>query len=306
MTRPPTWSAVLVLFLMTGLGLVGLADDATKIRNQRSLGLRPWQKLTGQSLVAVTFAVLALQLPNEAGRTPASTAISFIRDVPALDLAFAGGVGGTVLFVGALTAGAYQVVTVLAHEERTETFAFPAAGLTTVDVATANGAVRITTTDADEVVVRARISEGLRRTGAEQQVIGDTLQLRASCPNFGSNWCAVDYTLEVPRHLALVIRTDDGPIEGSDLRSATVDADADHGRVSLAFAAPPRQRSGPLDEADVQRIARGLGLARDSIISDWDFNKAMTRDIQVDLRYILWNMKHVDHADNLLKEMNAE
>ena len=24
------------------------------------------------------------------------------------------------------------------------------------------------------------------------------------------------------------------------------------------------------------------------------------------LRYILWNMKHVDHADNLLKEMNAE
>ncbi|MES2296835.1 MAG: S46 family peptidase [Pseudomonadota bacterium] len=44
----------------------------------------------------------------------------------------------------------------------------------------------------------------------------------------------------------------------------------------------------------------------DSIISDWDFNKANTRDIQVDLRYILWNMKHVDKADNLLKEMHAE
>jgi phospho-N-acetylmuramoyl-pentapeptide-transferase len=91
---PPTWSAMLVLFLMTGLGLVGLADDATKIRNQRSLGLKPWQKLTGQSLVAVAFAVLALQLRNEAGRTPASTAISFIRDVPALDLAGAGRVLG--------------------------------------------------------------------------------------------------------------------------------------------------------------------------------------------------------------------
>ncbi|TFW36311.1 S46 family peptidase [Massilia horti] len=52
-----------------------------------------------------------------------------------------------------------------------------------------------------------------------------------------------------------------------------------------------------------------IGLAfdgtLDSIISDWDFNKANTRDIQVDVRYILWNMKHVDHADNLLKEMNA-
>jgi len=44
----------------------------------------------------------------------------------------------------------------------------------------------------------------------------------------------------------------------------------------------------------------------DSIISDWDFNKANTRDIQVDLRYMLWNMKHVDKADNLLKEMGAE
>jgi hypothetical protein len=52
-----------------------------------------------------------------------------------------------------------------------------------------------------------------------------------------------------------------------------------------------------------------IGLAfdgtLDSIISDWDFNKAATRDIQVDIRYILWNMQHVDHADNLLKEMNV-
>ncbi|THC41162.1 S46 family peptidase [Massilia sp. Mn16-1_5] len=52
-----------------------------------------------------------------------------------------------------------------------------------------------------------------------------------------------------------------------------------------------------------------IGLAfdgtLDSIISDWDFNAANTRDIQVDVRYMLWNMKHVDKADNLLKEMNA-
>jgi PhzF family phenazine biosynthesis protein len=33
----------------------------------------------------------------------------------------------------------------------------------------------------------------------------------------------------------------------------------------LAFAAPPLTKSGPLDEADVQRIARGLGLARTDI-----------------------------------------
>jgi PhzF family phenazine biosynthesis protein len=33
----------------------------------------------------------------------------------------------------------------------------------------------------------------------------------------------------------------------------------------LAFAAPPLRRSGPLDEADVALIARGLGLTRDDI-----------------------------------------
>jgi len=34
----------------------------------------------------------------------------------------------------------------------------------------------------------------------------------------------------------------------------------------LAFAAPPLRRGGPLDEADVARIARGLGVAREDII----------------------------------------
>jgi PhzF family phenazine biosynthesis protein len=35
----------------------------------------------------------------------------------------------------------------------------------------------------------------------------------------------------------------------------------------LAFAAPPRIRSGPLDESDVARIARGLGIARSDIVA---------------------------------------
>jgi hypothetical protein len=67
---------------------------------------------------------------------------------------------------------------------------------------------------------------------------------------------------------------------------------------------------GNSGSAALNSKAELIGLAfdgtLDSIISGWDFNKANTRDIQVDVRYILWNMKHVDHADNLLKEMNAE
>ncbi|MCL2090127.1 MAG: phospho-N-acetylmuramoyl-pentapeptide-transferase [Micrococcales bacterium] len=76
----PSASALLALFLMVGLGFVGFLDDYIKISRQRSLGLSPWAKIIGQGVVGVTFAVLALQFPNERHRYPASTQISFIRD----------------------------------------------------------------------------------------------------------------------------------------------------------------------------------------------------------------------------------
>ncbi|WP_125775303.1 phospho-N-acetylmuramoyl-pentapeptide-transferase [Antribacter gilvus] len=96
--RVPSVSALLCLFLMTGLGLVGFLDDFTKIRKQRSLGLTARAKLVGQGVVGVTFAALALQFPNENSRTPASTKISFLRDTE-IDLAFAGATVGLILFV---------------------------------------------------------------------------------------------------------------------------------------------------------------------------------------------------------------
>ncbi|GAB4076649.1 phospho-N-acetylmuramoyl-pentapeptide-transferase [Nostocoides australiense] len=94
----PTASGVLVLFLMAGLGLVGFLDDYIKISRQRSLGLRSKQKLAGQALVAIIFAVLALRFPDGNGTHPASTAISFVRDTK-LDLAFGGTLVGIALFV---------------------------------------------------------------------------------------------------------------------------------------------------------------------------------------------------------------
>jgi phospho-N-acetylmuramoyl-pentapeptide-transferase len=78
--KMPSPSALLVLFLMTGLGLVGFIDDFIKVSKQRSLGLRAKTKLAGQSVVAIAFAVLALQFSDSQGIPPASTHVSFIRD----------------------------------------------------------------------------------------------------------------------------------------------------------------------------------------------------------------------------------
>lgn len=78
--RPVTASGLLILFLMVGLGLVGMADDYLKIFKQRSTGLRARTKLIGQAVVALAFAFLSVQFPNADGETPASMAVSFLRD----------------------------------------------------------------------------------------------------------------------------------------------------------------------------------------------------------------------------------
>ena len=78
----PSASAMLLLFLFVGLGLVGFLDDFIKIYKQRNLGLRSKAKMIGQTVIAVTFGVLALSpwLEDDRGRTPASMHLSFIRD----------------------------------------------------------------------------------------------------------------------------------------------------------------------------------------------------------------------------------
>jgi phospho-N-acetylmuramoyl-pentapeptide-transferase len=95
----PSASALLVLFMMVSLGLIGFIDDYLKVKNQRSLGLGGWAKIAGQGVVAVAFAILALQFPDDRGLTPASTSISLFRDLP-LDLFFWGSFIGMALFIG--------------------------------------------------------------------------------------------------------------------------------------------------------------------------------------------------------------
>lgn len=96
--RLPDYSSSLLMFLFVGTGIVGFLDDYIKISRQRSLGLNPRAKIIGQLAVGTLFAIGALSFPNEHGVTPASTAISIVRDLP-LDLAFAGVGLGVLLFI---------------------------------------------------------------------------------------------------------------------------------------------------------------------------------------------------------------
>lgn len=84
----PSLSAVLVLGLGVAMGFLGFLDDWAKISKERSLGLTPRGKLIGQFLIGGLFAALALNFPNSRGVTPASPAISFLRDISWLHLPF--------------------------------------------------------------------------------------------------------------------------------------------------------------------------------------------------------------------------
>jgi phospho-N-acetylmuramoyl-pentapeptide-transferase len=78
----PTASALLLLFLFVGMGVVGFLDDFIKISKQRSLGLRSKAKMVGQTVIALVFGWLALSHMLEDNRhvSPASHHLSFIRD----------------------------------------------------------------------------------------------------------------------------------------------------------------------------------------------------------------------------------
>ena len=78
--QPITHSGILAIYLMVSLGLVGVADDYLKIFKQRSTGIRARTKLLGQAVAALSFGILATMFPDEGGNTPASNAVSWVRD----------------------------------------------------------------------------------------------------------------------------------------------------------------------------------------------------------------------------------
>ena len=92
----PSATAWLTLGFTVGMLAVGAADDIMKFRNKGNEGLTEIQKTAGLLAVTLPFSYLAFQFPNSAGATPASTAVSFVRDLP-LDLMAPGAIVGTLL-----------------------------------------------------------------------------------------------------------------------------------------------------------------------------------------------------------------
>jgi phospho-N-acetylmuramoyl-pentapeptide-transferase len=72
-----TASGLALVFAAVGFGLVGFADDFTKVRRRRSLGLSKGQKFLGTAVVSVLFGVIVAHYSSSTGTT---TNLSFVRD----------------------------------------------------------------------------------------------------------------------------------------------------------------------------------------------------------------------------------
>jgi hypothetical protein len=82
------------------------------------------------------------------------------------------------------------------------------------------------------------------------------------------------------------------------------------GTVPVNFLSSADTTGGNSGSAVMNKRGELVGLNFDStyesITKDWYFDPVITRAIHVDIRYMLWVMKEVDHADNLLKEMTIK
>jgi len=82
------------------------------------------------------------------------------------------------------------------------------------------------------------------------------------------------------------------------------------GTVPVDFLSSADTTGGNSGSAIVNKRGELVGLNFDStyesITKDWYFDRDITRAIHLDVRYMLWVMKEVDHADNLLKEMTIK
>lgn len=197
---------------------------------------------------------------------------------------------GCVAAVPILGFGCLQAIGQLAHEERTEVVEVDADGLDGLVVDNGAGSVQVVgVEDADTVTVTAHISEGLRATGHEITERDGTLEVNATCPLIGSEWCRVRYTIEVPADLHVdvhsrdrvtlsdldagvradstmstvemnrvggdvTVEADQGRVEGAGLTAATIDAQASQGRIRLAFTESPREIRAEADQGSVDIV----------------------------------------------------
>ncbi len=224
---------------------------------------------------------------------------------------------GCVVAVPMLLFGGCNTALALAHSQRPASLSVPAAGISAVDVINYAGRVRIGGVGAaTEIKVRARSDAGWRDSGHSVTTEAGVLKVHGSCPNFGSNFCNVRYTIEVPTTLPVFVRAEgsievtdmeagvqastsdstitldrvdgdlmlqasQGRITAAGIRSDTVVAHANQGRISLVFAESPTAVTAEADQGSIEIVLPDdtVAFATDVSADQGDVTDVVDRDL---------------------------
>ena len=165
---------------------------------------------------------------------------------------------GSVTAAAALVSGTFNIIDLVAHEMETRVETFDADGIQVIDIDNDAGAITIESADVDTITVRARIGHGLRRSGSSVNVEGDRLMVRGSCPIFGSQWCDVRYTIEVPGDVDVVVSGDNDGIRVTGI-DGRVELHSDNGTIWATDI------TGDVDLSADNGSIRATGLTSDSV-----------------------------------------
>lgn len=220
-------------------------------------------------------------------------------------------VAGSALSVVLLAFTAFQFVDVMAHGEHDVTWVVDEPVSSVVVTKVGGGGVHVVGAPVDRVTVQGHIGEGLRATAFDHRLVGDRLEVTASCPNFGGTWCSVDYLIEVPYETDVRIRTDagvrvenisgevevradaaievsglsglvlmstgDGSVRATGMRSEVIEAESGNGSVSISTYVAPRSIIAKSGNGSVEVLVPRTG---DSYSVDIDSNLG-SQDVEV-------------------------
>ncbi|HEY8057913.1 MAG TPA: DUF4097 family beta strand repeat-containing protein [Acidimicrobiales bacterium] len=162
-----------------------------------------------------------------------------------------------------LLGGLSQMITVLAHEEHDLVRTFPADAVVSIDVALDSGSAVVTAGDVTDITVTAHISDGLRSTGHSEEIVGDRLVLRGSCPAFLSSFCEVDYRVVVPADVGVIAEMEDGSLSVTGTTGG-VDASSENGAIDLLGV------EGDIDIESANGAVHGQDLLAGTVVAATD------------------------------------
>jgi hypothetical protein len=132
---------------------------------------------------------------------------------------------GSVFALASVGWGVFQIVGMFAYDKTHfhQTFdVTTSARVQSLDIGNNVGSVKVIGSDRPDIVIEGVVLRGLIKPSHREVVVGNVLEMHASCRTGATNFCSVDYEIQVPRDVDVRVRA-----SGAGIRVSNVTGDID-------------------------------------------------------------------------------